>query len=477
MKDRQGREYYNGVPRHLPQRRWRAKLIKASQIITLGPPSTGITMARYNPFFWLLKAAIYIGERWLQVNGGVINSVADGRRDQRFWLATRYFGWRKLWNFVRVELQLRFVRRIIWGSPYEWEIDTTNICQLKCPLCHTGKGTIHRDQGVMDFGLFTNVIDQIKNSCIWLTLYSWGEPFLNQRIHEYIEYAHKKKIATIISSNLNKPLTPEMAEQVVKSGLDVMIVSLDGVTQDVYEVYRVSGHLDRVLDNLRLLNQKKRELGSNTPHIEWQFIVMRQNEHQLDEARSLASTLGVDSLVFKKVDFPHGENDPAEADKWLPRQHPEYLRADPFFKAYQEDGQVCWRLWRSAVINWDGGFAPCCYLTDKIQDFGDVNESSVKEIWNNASYNAARGLFKKNVMPEKWVGCLDCSVYLGSRAARRRGPVDLQPEPVLLHVNGITPATGIGSRPGSNPPVLQTKSARDHQQADDLAEAQTQERK
>ena len=434
-------------------------------------------MARYNPFFWLLKAAIYIGERWLQVNGGVINSVADGRRDQRFWLATRYFGWRKLWNFVRVELQLRFVRRIIWGSPYEWEIDTTNICQLKCPLCHTGKGTIHRDQGVMDFGLFTNVIDQIKNSCIWLTLYSWGEPFLNQRIHEYIEYAHKKKIATIISSNLNKPLTPEMAEQVVKSGLDVMIVSLDGVTQDVYEVYRVSGHLDRVLDNLRLLNQKKRELGSNTPHIEWQFIVMRQNEHQLDEARSLASTLGVDSLVFKKVDFPHGENDPAEADKWLPRQHPEYLRADPFFKAYQEDGQVCWRLWRSAVINWDGGFAPCCYLTDKIQDFGDVNESSVKEIWNNASYNAARGLFKKNVMPEKWVGCLDCSVYLGSRAARRRGPVDLQPEPVLLHVNGITPATGIGSRPGSNPPVLQTKSARDHQQADDLAEAQTQERK
>ncbi|GIT44721.1 MAG: hypothetical protein Ct9H300mP11_26570 [Chloroflexota bacterium] len=62
-----------------------------------------------------------------------------------------------------------------------------------------------------------------------------GEPFLNRRIHEYIEYAHNKNIATIISSNLNKPLTPKIAEQVIKSGLDVMIVSLDGVTQDVYE--------------------------------------------------------------------------------------------------------------------------------------------------------------------------------------------------------------------------------------------------
>ena len=335
---------------------------------------------------------------------------------------------------IRVETQLRFAKPIIWGSPYEWEIDTTNICQLKCPLCHTGKGTIHRDQGVMDFDLFTKVVDQIKHSCLWLTLYSWGEPLLNQRIHEYIEYAHKQKIATIISSNLNKPLTPLMAEQVIRSGLDVMIVSLDGITQDVYEVYRVNGHLDRVLENLRLLDQKKRELGSKTPYIEWQFIVMRQNEHQLEEAKALAGELGVDSLVFKKVDFPHGEDDPAEAERWLPRQHPEYLREDPFYKPYQEDGQVCWRLWRSAVVNWDGGFAPCCYLTDKTQDFGDLNDFSVKKVWNNPKYTTARGLFKNDFVPEEWVGCLDCSVYLGSSAAKHRGPVDLHFEPVVLQV-------------------------------------------
>ena len=403
-------------------------------------------MVRYNPVFWILKTVVYVGGRWLQTNGGVIRSVPDGRRDQRFWLATRYFSWRKFWNVIRVEFQIRIGRSVVSGSPYEWEIDTTNICQLKCPLCHTGKGTIHRDQGVMNYELFTETVDQIKHCCVWLTLYSWGEPFLNQRIHEYIEYAHKQKIATIISSNLNKPLTPEMAEQVVKSGLDVLIVSLDGVTQDVYEIYRVTGHLDRVLDNLRLLGETKRRLGSKTPYIEWQFIVMQQNEHQLDEARELAGMLGFDSLVFKKVDFPHGEDDLALAERWLPRQHPEYLREDPFYKPYQEDRNVCWRLWRSAVVNWDGGFAPCCYLTDKAQDFGDLNESSVKEVWNNEKYTTARGLFNKDFVPGEWVGCLDCSVYLGSSAARSREPLGIHAEPVVFQLNGAKSGNGNGGK-------------------------------
>ena len=432
-------------------------------------------MVRYNPSFWILKALIYFVDRRIQVNGGVIESVADGRRDNRFWLATRYFSWRKFWNLIRVESQMRFAKRVIWGSPYEWEIDTTNICQLKCPLCHTGKGTIHRDQGVMDFDLFTKVVDQIKHSCLWLTLYSWGEPFLNQRIHEYIEYAHKQKIATIISSNLNKPLTPLMAEQVIRSGLDVMIVSLDGITQDVYEVYRVNGHLDRVLENLRLLDQKKRELGSKKPYIEWQFIVMRQNEHQLDEAKALAGELGVDSLVFKKVDFPHGEDDLAEAERWLPRQHPEYLREDPFYKPYQEDGQVCWRLWRSAVVNWDGGFAPCCYLTDKTQDFGDLNDASVKKVWNNSKYTTARGLFKNDVVPEEWVGCLDCSVYLGSSAAKARGPVDLHIEPVVLQVNGNKTINGNRRAGGAEMPESEAIPGSQNDQNEQMTEAKTEE--
>ena len=384
---------------------------------------------------WLLKKIVWFWDG-LQV-GSVVNSLAGNRPEQRFMLTWRYFTWKKLLNVLRVEAQLRLGRRKVWGSAFEWEIDTTNICQLKCPLCHTGLGTIHRDKGIMHFDTYTKTIDQIKDYCVWLSLYSWGEPFLNRRIHEFVSYAHQNRIATIMSTNLNKPLTPDMAENIITSGLDVMIVSLDGVTQEVYEQYRVGGRLDRVLDNLRLIVQKKKELGHATPHLEWQFIVMQQNEHQMEEARQLATEIGVDSVIFKNVDFPHGMNDAKEAQRWLPREHPDYLREDPFVKPYQEDGRRCWRLWRSAVVNWDGGFAPCCYLTDKAEDFGEVTTSSIKEIWNNENYTTARGLFEDDYKPDKWVGCMSCGVYLGSRAARTRGPVALRPEP-----DYVAPATG-----------------------------------
>ncbi len=220
-------------------------------------------------------------ERRFQVNGSAIGALAGGRQRQRLDVALRYFKWKKLLNFWRIEMQLRAGKSKVQGYPYEWEIDTTNICQLKCPLCHTGLGNIHRDKGTMHFDTYTKVIDEIRDYCIWLSLYSWGEPFLNKEIDKFVAYAHQAKIATIISSNLNKPLTPQMAESLIRAGLDVLIVSIDGTTQEVYEQYRVTGRLDRVIDNLKLLAQKKRELGSKTPYIEWQFIVMRQIDHQI----------------------------------------------------------------------------------------------------------------------------------------------------------------------------------------------------
>jgi len=310
----------------------------------------------------------------------------------------------------------------------------------------------------MHFDTYTKTIDQIKDYCVWLSLYSWGEPFLNRRIHEFVAYAHDNNIATIMSTNLNKPLTPQMAEDIIKSGLDVMIVSLDGVTQEVYEKYRVGGRLDRVLDNVKLLVQKKRDLGCSTPRIEWQFIVMRQNEHQIEDAQKLASELGVDSVVLKNVDFPHGMDDLQEAQRWLPREHTEFLRDDPFYKPYQEDGRRCWRLWRSAVVNWDGGLAPCCYLTDKSEDFGEVTVSPISKIWNNEHYTTARGLFKDGYTPRKQVGCMSCSVYLGSRAARMRGPLAVESEPVYaMSASATIGDDGTPAPPGPNLQIVQVQ--------------------
>ena len=156
----------------------------------------------------------------------------------------------------------------------------------------------------MHFETFTKVIDEVKDYCIWLTLYSWGEPFLNKQIDRFVAYADSANIATIISSNLNKPLTPKMVESLIRSGLDTLIVSIDGTTQDVYEAYRVGGRLDRVFENIGRIVEKKKELGFKTPFIEWQFIVVRQNEHQIADARNLAREIGVETLSSRTWTFP-----------------------------------------------------------------------------------------------------------------------------------------------------------------------------
>ena len=396
----------------------------------------------------LLFKPLLMLDRLLEVNGSVIGSFASGRPRQRFEIALRHWSIKKLLNFFRIEAQLMLGSTKVSGYAYEWELDTTNICQLKCPLCHTGLGNVNRQKGTMHFDLFKKTVDEIKDYCIWLSLYSWGEPFLNKEIDRYVAYAHDANIATIISSNLNKPLTPDMAERLVKSGLDVLIVSLDGTTQDVYEVYRVGGHLDWVLNNIKLIVQKKEELGSKTPYIEWQYIVMRQNEHQVDDAQRLAKELGVDGIVFKEVDFPHGEEDTELAERWLPASVSAPRRESPFEKPYHEGGARCWRLWRSGVVNWDGGYAPCCYLTDASDDFGEVNTQSIKEIWNNEQYVTARGLFKDGFAPNTYVGCLNCNVYLESKAARKRGPVihlePLRPAKVMVNGNGNKPRQAVG---------------------------------
>ena len=376
-------------------------------------------------------------DRRLQVNGGTAGALISDRVDRRFDMAVDYLTWKKAVNFIKIETQLRFGTKKVSGYPYEWELDTTNICQLKCPLCHTGLGTVNRDKGVMHFDLYKKVIDEIKDYCMWLSLYSWGEPFLNKEIDKFIRYAHDSHIGTVTSSNLNKPLNPEMAERLVDSGLDSLIVSLDGTTQEVYEVYRVGGHLGRVLDNIKLISDTKARMGVKTPHVEWQFIVMKQNEHQIPEARRMAAELGVDDIVFKKVDFPHGEDDPELAEKWLPVNTREFTRDNPFDKPYKENGARCWRLWRSGVVNWDGGYAPCCYLTDAADDFGSVKTSSIKEIWNNQDYVTARGLFQENFEPQKYVGCMDCNVYQESKAAQKRGMLQFE------RSNGHKPAAAV----------------------------------
>jgi radical SAM protein with 4Fe4S-binding SPASM domain len=172
----------------------------------------------------------------------------------------------------------------------------------------------------------------------------------------------------------------------VESGLDRLIISVDGTTQEVYSQYRVGGRLDKVLEGAANIVKWKKALKSKTPYVFFQFLVVRPNEHQLEEARALAKKTGVDGIRFKTAQVYDYENDP---NRLIPQQSTLTRcrkKPDGRYEPKNEMQNHCWRLWHSPVITWDGLVVPCCFDKDAQHRMGDLSKKPFKEIWHDAEY-------------------------------------------------------------------------------------------
>jgi MoaA/NifB/PqqE/SkfB family radical SAM enzyme len=271
------------------------------------------------------------------------------------------------------------------GMPISYFIDPINVCNLRCPLCPTGRREQARRAGRMALEDLQRVIDEVAPFAYRLELYNWGEPLFHPNIFDMIEYASQRRISVGLSSNLNH-MDAGMARRLVESGLSQLVVSIDGATQETYSAYRRQGDLSKVLKNLQLLLEFKRTLNSSSPFIIWRMLVGKHNEHEVEMVRDMAYSTEVDSFSIGALYV--NTNDPEQVDQWLP--------TDTTYSPYnQSSGKLentwsCHELWESMVINWDGGVAPCCWLHDPQHDFASVATQSVREIWNSPSYVSAR---------------------------------------------------------------------------------------
>jgi radical SAM protein with 4Fe4S-binding SPASM domain len=321
---------------------------------------------------------------------------------------------KKLANIMLAEWEFRQQKTILRCLPYYFIVDVCNVCNLRCPLCPTGNTTIARKQAMISLDQYKDVFDRIKEHALVVSFYNHGEPLLNPDVFSIIEHTHRSRVGTNISSNFNWP-QPVDINDFIRSGLDYVTVSLDGVTQEAYQKYRVRGDVTEVLDNLRRLISAKRALKSKTPFVEWQFIVFKHNEHEMDQARKLASEIGVDLLRFISPGIPPEDmHKPELQEKWMP-DNPLYWERNP--KLVEERGyvfdQACFYLYRSMFIYPGGGVTPCCFAHDDKQDFGNIYQNSVSEIWNNKMYRSARMLFSKTAPAEdrEETICDKCTVF------------------------------------------------------------------
>ena len=210
----------------------------------------------------------------------------------------RYGTPKKIANIMLAEWELRQQKTILRCLPYYFIIDVCNVCNLRCPLCPTGNTTIARKQAMLSLEQYKELFDKVRKYALVVSLYNHGEPLLNPDVFSIIEYTHRNRVGTNISSNFNWP-QPVDINDFIRSGLDYVTVSLDGVTQEAYQQYRVRGDIAEVFDNMKRLLAAKRALKSKTPFVEWQFIVFKHNEHEMDEARRLAPELGVRPFAFR----------------------------------------------------------------------------------------------------------------------------------------------------------------------------------
>ncbi len=282
-------------------------------------------------------------------------------------------------NYLLVSRQKRLRRSMVLGYPYVIMVDTTNFCNLRCPFCPTGQGMKKNTikPKVMGVENFKKIFSQLENYLFCVDFYNWGEPLLNPKIFEIIKHVSDKGIFTRMSSNLNL-LDERLAERIIDSGLDLLVVSIDGTTSRTYRKYRIGGDFDKVLNNLKILIAKKKEMNRDNPKVLWQFLVFRHNEHEVEKAEKMARELGVDIFVPGYSAYIPTE----DYEKWAPKSD-KHVR---FEKTRAEE--YCDWPWVAATVDSEGKATTCCFLYEK--PIGDLKESSFWRIWNSEEYRKAR---------------------------------------------------------------------------------------
>lgn len=274
------------------------------------------------------------------------------------------------------------------GMPLSISFEPTTSCNLRCPECPSGLRSFSRPTGMLQEELFKKVIDELAPTLNYLVFYFQGEPYLNKNFLDLVQYAVSKKIYTATSTNAHY-LTDDAAKKTIESGLDRLIISIDGTTQEVYEHYRVGGTLEKVIEGAKRMVEWKRKLKSKTPHIIFQFLVVKPNQHQMDDVKKLAKEIGVDEVAFKTAqvyEYETGNELIPENEKYSRYQK----NNDGTYSIKNKLLNHCWKMWHSCVITWDGKVVPCCFDKDATHQLGDVSQISFKEVWQSNSYNQFR---------------------------------------------------------------------------------------
>lgn len=343
--------------------------------------------------------------------------------------------------------------------PWDVTVNVTTHCQLACPYCETGNGSLNRSSGLLTPDRFNYYMQPIYDQLFILRMFGTGESLLNKQFPKMVEYTKDKEIFSLLSTNLSLKISDKQIDELLLCGLGIISVSIDGTTQETYSKYRRGGDYNLVVDNMRRMIIRKHELNLKYPIIEWRFLVFDHNKHEIDEARHLSYIYGCDQICISQGSAPEFGADVIMA-KNVKNMHPPM--SGPSFSqsldkkktvlldaikqlpdsARRVTGDIpkslryskCDWLYFGATFFPTGGVSPCCISNHEPDDFGLMDPDqgiNFNNIWVNGKYEEARKFFNPNMKNKSSevicsscpnMGAMDNKYVVPLRAIMRNAP-------------------------------------------------------
>lgn len=341
-----------------------------------------------------------------------IQVPANTEHDLGFTAAELAALWRE--NRRKLSEDHRKGRVSVRGRPAHMKIELTNFCNLACPMCPHNQ--MQREIGYMEPGLFRKIIDEAAPDLEFAYLHHLGESLFHGRIGELIRYGRSRGVALGLSTNATY-LDQRKSRLLLESGLDFLVISMDGASPDTYERMRVGGDFATTVKNVQGFFALKAQVANHTTVVV-QMIVTDSNRHEIEPfARQW------DGKVMIK-----------EARDWAGQVPLGGARARVLHTP-------CRMLWTELTVLWDGLVVPCVNVFEKQNLLGDLKVQTVDEVWNSPAMRELRSAHVRDAVAEVPV-CRTCCrhefehedfVQVDQLTQRLRNYVrtDLEPRPGL----------------------------------------------
>lgn len=284
-----------------------------------------------------------------------------------------------------------------WSMPLHMQMELTNYCNLRCPVCPTGLKAVKRKPEFMDVDLFKRVIDEVGPYLLTTSLWGWGEPLLHPNLKQILSAIGKHKIASLLSTNGQKLNDERVIDALTCSPPTHLIVAIDGLTDHTNSKFRVGASLEPILSGVRKIARIKKERNQLLPVIHMRFIVMKHNQHEVPGIIAFAKKNNFDFLTIRTLSIIDVESSNRTHQTLIPDRSEFQAYEYEDGKRYKRNDYVCQEPFWFPTLFSDGTLVPCEQDYNAQQALGVISSNVLfKDLWFSKKAKGVRKSIRDN---------------------------------------------------------------------------------